>query len=97
MLEIIVLIFLSKKIGALAIKKGLKPGNWKATMVIAWLGFEILGAILGIVLLGENRTIEVMLIALCGGFGGFLLVKYILEKKPDIQDDIEQIGSDSTA
>ncbi|MFZ1528221.1 MAG: hypothetical protein WAT19_05700 [Ferruginibacter sp.] len=55
MFEIILLIFLSKKIGILAMRKGLKPGNWKAIMVISWFGFEILAGVLGILLIGRRE------------------------------------------
>ncbi len=47
MIEIIVLIFLAKEIGRLALTKGLKPGWWKFYLVIGWILGEFLGLIIG--------------------------------------------------
>ena len=43
MLEIIALIFLTREIGKIATKKGLKPVTWKIYTVIAWIVSEIIG------------------------------------------------------
>ena len=57
MLEIIALIFLCKMNGALAIKKGLKPGTWKFYTILAWLVTEITGMIIGLVFLGFDKKL----------------------------------------
>jgi hypothetical protein len=52
MLEIIAIIFLSKKNGNLAIQKGLKSGLWRWYTVLAWIVAESIGAILGMAAFG---------------------------------------------
>lgn len=93
MLEIIALIFLTKKIGALAEQKGLKPGTWKLYTVLCWFGCEILGAIIGIALLGQENMILGVLIGLGCAVGSYFVLKANLSKKPDaVDDDINRIG-----
>ncbi|MFT3979325.1 MAG: hypothetical protein QM687_02570 [Ferruginibacter sp.] len=93
MLEIIALIFLTRKVGDIAGRKGLPPGRWKLYTVLAWFGCEIVGFFLGTMLFGQNNLIALMLFALFCAFGGYLLVKYNLDKHPDtMEDDINNIG-----
>ena len=94
MLEIIALIFLTKKIGALAEKKGLKPGTWKLYTVLCWFGAEILGAILGFVMLGEENMVGAILFGLGCAVGSYFVLKANLNKRPDtiMEDDINRIG-----
>lgn len=94
MLEILALIFLTRKIGALALTKGLKPGTWKAYTIAAWFIAEILGFVIGVVLFGADNMIGLMLFALCCAVGGYLFVQATLQKKPDnFENDINNIGS----
>ena len=82
MLEIIALIFLTRKIGLKAETKGLKPGPWKVYTVLAWFIAEIIGMIIGINLFG-TELIPLMLFGLFCAFGGYLFIHSILSKKPD--------------
>ena len=94
MLEILALIFLTKKIGAIAERKGLKPGTWKLYTVLGWIGGEITGIIIAMTLFSTD-IISLMITGIAGAIGGYLIVKLILEKKPDsIEDDINKIGVD---
>lgn len=92
MLEIIALIFLTRKIGVLAIRKGQKPGKWKLNTVLAWFGFEIIGAFIGLAINGNIYM--AMLLGITCAVGGYLLMKYQLDKLPDIgnNDWLERIG-----
>ncbi|MCC7379646.1 MAG: hypothetical protein IT255_09820 [Chitinophagaceae bacterium] len=83
MLEIVLLYFLAKNIGNLAIKKGLPPLKWKITMIATWILFEFTGMFLGISFFGTGNLIGLMAIGLASAFGGYLLIRYILEKKPN--------------
>jgi uncharacterized membrane protein YfcA len=93
MLEIIALIFLTKNIGELAQRKGLKPGTWKLYTVLCWFGAEILGALIGIALLGSENMIPAVFIGLACAVGSYFVLKANLSKRPDAMDDeIERIG-----
>lgn len=92
MLEIILLIFLTRGIGFTAERKGLNPSKWKWITVGAWIGFEFLGVFVGMLLFGQGNLIGLMLFGIASAFGGYLVVKYNLDKKPDAEDDIDRIG-----
>ena len=95
MLEIIILIFLMRRMGNLALQKGLKPTPWKLYTVSAWIVAELTGCLLGMLLFGNTNYVAIFSIALMSAFGGYLIVRAILEKKPDhIDEDIERIGVD---
>lgn len=95
MLEIIALIFLCKKNGNLATQKGLKTSAWKWYTVLAWIVSEMTGVMLGIGIFGQENIIGIMLLGLVSAFGGYLLVKFALEKKPDAFDkEINRVGAD---
>lgn len=85
MIEIIALIFLTRRIGRLAAKKGLTPGRWKLIMVLSWFGLEIAGVLVGLKI--SNNMYLAGLLGLAAAFGGFLLVQYRLEQFADLPDD----------
>jgi len=104
-IEIIALVFLCKRNGQLALQKGLKPNAWKLYTVLAWLGAELIGGLLGLAMFGQGQSnpakieqailFQISFIALFCAFGGYLVIKYILENKPDtIDHDINKIGVD---
>ena len=95
MFEIIALIFLTKEIGRLADSKGLKPGTWKLYTVLAWIAGEFLGAVIGVLIFGPENIFSVILVAIAGALTGYFLIKANLSKRPDIYDEIDQIGNDS--
>jgi len=95
MLEIIALIFLTRNIGTIAIRKGLKPGTWKLYAVLSWFAGEIIGAVIGYMLFGADNLISVFLVAVGGAIGGYFIIKSVLDKKPDaLDDEISRIGTD---
>ncbi len=93
MIEIILLYFLCKHIGQLALSKGLKPLTWKIYTILAWIAAEFLGLILGVILFGVNleslkntsELSKLMLFALVCAFGGYLFIRKILENRPNRQ------------
>lgn len=93
MLEIIALIFLTKDIGNLASRKGLKPGTWKLYTVLAWIGAEIMGFFITLMLIPDN-IITAMLIGIGCAIGSYLIIKANLNKRPDagLEHEIDQIG-----
>ncbi|MHB1571842.1 MAG: hypothetical protein ACYC0H_21920 [Solirubrobacteraceae bacterium] len=50
MLEIIILVTLAKKIGAIVEAKGRKKGRYQFMLVVFWFGGEIFGAIVGAII-----------------------------------------------
>lgn len=93
MLEILALIFLTRKIGTIALRKGLKPGTWKLYTVLAWFGGEIIGGVIGFALFSQENLFPVFIMALGGAIGGYFIIKTTLDKKPDsLNDDINSIG-----
>jgi hypothetical protein len=86
MLEIILLIYLCKNIGNLAIQKGLPPARWKWYTIISWILFEMMGFTIGQMAFGLDMSnmIGLMLFALASAFGGYLIVRRNLEQKPDV-------------
>ncbi len=94
MLEIIALIFLTKNMGTLAIQKGLKPGPWKLYTVLAWFGAEIVGAIIGVALFGQDALLPAIGLGLCCAVASYFILRSSLAKRPDADDDINYIGQD---
>jgi hypothetical protein len=96
-IEIVALFFLCKKNGLLALRKGLKSGLWQRYTILAWIVAESIGVLLAIGPFGNKDmfSLSANLMGLTSAFGGYLFIKYILEKKPDFyEDDINSIGVD---
>lgn len=94
MLELIALIFLTREIGKIAEKKGLKPLTWKIYLVIGWLFFEIIGIFVGVMVFGTNNLISVVLVGFAFAITSYFLIKGQLNKLPDrnIDDDTNDLG-----
>src|SRR4249919_2639994 len=98
-MDLILLIFLCWQIGKTAEKKGLKAGLWRWRLVGIWLLFELIGFYIGAGLFGltqdnfKEKFWGISLFSLAFAFGGYLLVKRNLDKRPDPMDnDIDNIG-----
>ncbi|MBC7507504.1 MAG: hypothetical protein H7320_01955 [Ferruginibacter sp.] len=93
MIEVIALFFLCKKNGALAVQKGLPAGKWKWYTVLGWIIAEMTGLFFGMLLFGNGNVYGLLAIGIISAFGGYLIVKAMLEKMPDTFDeDINKIG-----
>lgn len=107
LIDIIALYFLCKRNGILAVQKGLNANRWKWYTILGWFTAEIIGLSFGIVLFGKvsienlndinsfekNNLYGLAAIGLISAFGGYLIVKAQLEKKPDsFDEDINKIG-----
>jgi hypothetical protein len=93
MLEIIALVFLTREIGRLAIKKGLKPISWKIYTIAGWILSEILGLMVGIMVFGQDNLFSVMMIGITFAITSYFIIKAQLNKMPDFDDDINRIGN----
>lgn len=87
MLEIIALIWLTGIIGRLANQKGQKAGWWKFYTVLAWIGGEVIGVILSILLFKSEDYFSMLPMAIMGAVGGYLLIRALLMRMPDKPDD----------
>jgi hypothetical protein len=96
MIEIIALIFILKEIKKLAIQKGVKPTKWKIYTVICWFIFEIIGFMAGMLFFGMENIVPLLFFGLICAFGGFLVIRAVLLKKPDdySDNDINRISTD---
>lgn len=84
MLEVIALYFLSKRIGLLAEQKGENPTRWKWYTIFTWIGAEIVGVLVGMLIWGQNMY----MLELAGvGFAiaGYFTLREALLKKDDVQ------------
>lgn len=81
MLEIIGIIFLGKKIKEIVTEKGLSPTGYIIILVILWIGLEIIGSIIGIMLFGEGLMLFVFAI-LGGALGAFISYNIATAAKP---------------
>ena len=92
MLDLIVLIFLTREIGRLAFRKGLKPLTWRIYNVIGWLLFEIIGIIAGAVIFGIDNLISINLMGFAFAITSYFLIKARLNKLPNVDEDIDNFG-----
>ncbi len=83
MLEIIALIYLCRKIGALAEQKGQKRGLWQFYTVLTWFVAEIIGIFLSALLFQTDELVALLPLAYGFAIGSYFLLKSILSKKPD--------------
>ena len=95
MLDLIVLYFLTREIGRLAFRKGLKPLTWKIYNVLGWLSAELIGVVIGVLIFGMDNLVSVQLIAFAFAITSYFIIKAQLNKLPDhdLDDDINRIGS----
>ena len=94
MLEIIILYFLTKKIGLLAASKGLSAGRWKLNLVLAWIAAELLGAFMAVIIFGKDNLFSALLIAIACALSTYFIIINYLNKLPYVidDDDVNNIG-----
>lgn len=81
MLEIILLINVSKKISEIAFDKGYSSGLYKFYTVLFWFGFEIIGGVIAL-LIFDNQGVAYIIALLSAALGIFILYK-ITQSLPD--------------
>ena len=86
MLELIGVYFASKNIAEIAQSKGYSAGLYRFLTFLCWFGGEILGAVLGIILFGEELFM-IYVFALGSAIGSFLLLKQYVRNLPTRNDD----------
>jgi len=89
MLEILLLIFLTRKIGEICREKGRKATGYKILTVVMWFGGEIAGAITGVFVTGGEGGVLVYVLALFGAAVGAAISFAIANSLTPIQQPIE--------
>lgn len=90
MLEIIILIFISKKIGALALAKGQSKNAWVTASVILFFICEIIGLTIGFVVFDKRDLLPAALIGYGVAFTSYYILRFMLNNRPDVEN-IEQM------
>ena len=95
MLDLIVLYFLTKEIGRIALRKGLKPIRWKIYTIVSWLVSEIIGLIFGLMIFKPDNIFSIIMVALTFAITSYFIIKAQLNRLPDnnFDDDINNLGS----
>ena len=97
MLEVLLLIYLARRIRGIVEPKGYKPGKWQAYAVILWILVEIIALIVFLKLLGADIIIAVISAYLCAIGASIALQKYA-DNLPDLnqgtEDWINNMGND---
>ena len=89
MLEILALVYFSRKIGDLAVRKGLKRGWWRFYTVIAWFGAEIIGIILSVLIFRTEETLALLPLGYACAIASYFILKAYLSKRPDVETAFE--------
>ncbi len=94
MLEIVILYFLTKKIGVLATTKGLSARRWKFNLILAWIVGELFGAVIAVIIFGQDNLFSALLIAIACAVSTYFIITNYLNNLPDVVDeeDINNIG-----
>lgn len=95
MLEIIILVILSKRIGNIAQAKGLAPGRYKALLVVMWFLGEITG-LFGFKALDSamhiphsSETMVLVIMAAAGAIIGAVVAFFVARNAKSVLDEDE--------
>jgi hypothetical protein len=97
MIEIISLVFFSRRLRPLISRKGESKGKWITLLVISWFVAEFLGVLIGLFIFGEDNIAASALTAYIFAFASAYMIRAILYNKPDSQTYeqlIDQIGTE---
>lgn len=77
MIEIAAIIFLTIKIGEIVQEKGRKATWYRVLTVVLWLGGELLGAVIGLAIVGESLSVYLFALggAVLGAITAFVIAK----------------------
>ena len=94
MLELFFLVYLTRKIAPLAVKKGCPIGRWKLFVILAWFGSELVAGVIAFTLF-PGEPLVYLGCAYGSAVGSYFLVREVLNRKPD-QDDgwLARIGEE---
>jgi hypothetical protein len=87
MLEIILIVVLSKKIAAMASEKGRAAAGYVVLFILGWLGGEFIGAIFGVILNKGDMRPTAYLFALIGAAIGAGSVFTLVALLPSLEEE----------
>lgn len=82
-MDIILIIYLAWKMGRLAGSKGLSSVRWRWYTVLAWVGGEFVGILIGIMLWGQNNLLMLNLTGIGVAIAAYFTLRDRLLKKDD--------------
>ncbi len=91
MIEIIAMYLTSKNIAEIAKDKGYSKSLWRLLAILAWIIFEFIGVVLGLIILGEEGGLMIYLFALLGALLGVFVVRKILDSRPNVKDNSDTL------
>ena len=91
-MDVIVLIFAAIAIGKLAVRKGLKKRQWIWYTIAGWVFSEILGILVGMMIFTIDNIFSIGMVGIAFAVTSYFIIRAQLEKLPDADDDIDQIG-----
>jgi len=96
MLEIILLIYLCRRIKGIVVPKGYRAGIWQLWVVLAWFGLEIAGAVISAAF-GATVIVAVLSGLLCAILGAIALQQkaQALPDRNTMDDWMNNIGKDN--
>lgn len=86
MIELIAIYLTSKNMAEIAQEKGYSKGLWRLIAILAWIIFEFIGTVVGLIVFGEGGFMF-YITAIIGAFLGVFVVRKILDGKPNINMD----------
>lgn len=89
MLEILAVIFLSGKIGELAVRKGQNKKKWKIYTILGWFVSEIAGIIIGISIFGAEALVPLFLLGYSLAILSYFAIRQSLQKLPDVDSGFD--------
>ena len=79
MIELIAIYITSKNMAEIAQEKGYSKGLWRLIAILAWIIFEFIGALVGLIVFGEDGFMF-YITSIIGAFLGVFVIRKILEK-----------------
>lgn len=89
MIEIILVIFLCRRIKSIVVAKGYQPGIWQLWVVLGWFGAEILGALISVFLFGASLWVAALSGLLCA-IGCAIAIQRKAQSLPDLTGGMDQ-------
>ncbi len=91
MLEILVLIFLCKNNASLVKKRGGTPWVYVLLTILLWVGFELIGALIGSLIFGDELIVYLFALAggICGAIISYMLAKNVKPSKAENKDILD--------